>query len=467
LNLRKIFTIFFIVLNLTLILIPNTQGALYETFTEDFTTSNYIASQTDTYHNTTGDFIDLAHVTDKNSTLWDTPFITTDLEINFNFNENDTATNVIDGQNLNNGTFAGNANYTDYDHYLFNRSAYFDGASYINVTDNTDLDSTDANTVAFWVVWEDITNPNEAWMWRKREGYGVRKQGSSINYMEVYGKDHAEGKSYAFQTIQANTPYHLVMTYNNITDSMKFYCNSTLKLDYTPSTSLGEIKDTGWVLTVGSYLTTTFNFNGTADNFRYWSRELNQSEINEEYSPTVLEGNITSKNLLADLGATRIDEATFNCSIITGSTIDVMFSENGLDWYDNNGNLDSWVSLSNGLNVIDLLDLGFTSNIQYKAKLTKGSVFPLTPQLINIMVAYQPSMTDLTLIYMVFILVLGMFLISILGLLKPIICFATIGITLMVVLPQLSNLDNFLISFSVGSLFFQTAFLMLGYVRNR
>ncbi len=87
-----------------------------------------------------------------------------------------------------------------------------------------------------------------------------------------------------------------------------------------------------------------------------------------------LQGSLVSTNLLSGQGAYSID--AFRCTTIirAGSGLDVQFSQDGLVWYDSNGNMNQRNTLSDGSNFIDLSGLGwegyslyyrmdFTSNI--------------------------------------------------------------------------------------------------------
>jgi hypothetical protein len=178
-------------------------------------------------------------------------------------------------------------------------------------------------------------------------------------------------------------------------------------------------------------------------------------------------GNVYSKNFVSGLNTTGISLFYYNSDVpSTNSSLKIQFSEDNSTWYNTEGVLNGFDVLSNGTDTLNLRGLNFKSNLFYFCNYSNIDAF-YTGKLYSVVVTYEESMTDLTLMYMVFFLVFGMLLTSLLGLIKPVICFATIGITLMVVIPIISTLDNFLISFSVGSLFFQVCFLMLGYVKNR
>lgn len=356
------------------------------TFTDNFENEDYILNYSSTLLNATGENIYL-DVTLDNST-YNTPFDDSECKINYTFEENDGAT-VIDSMNLNNGTATGGS-YID---YFFGKAFYFDGnAEYIEVSDASgDLDNHMFQTIEYWVNVVNDSAPSEQWLYRKRDVYGLRLKSEYFNYWVVDGDNGASTMNPYHINIENWKKWHVAQVYNGNLGIMRYYLNGTLLTEDLTSNS-GELSNESYQLFIGAYWDSFYYCNMTIDNFRYYQRALNLDELQENYEPRAENGNVTSKNLLADLNSYQINNLTFNVSLPNTTQIEVMFSENGFDWYDRNGNLNLWSTLSDGVNVLNVTDLGFSSNIQYKAKLIKGDALPTTPKLLSVSLEYETGM---------------------------------------------------------------------------
>ncbi|UCE36728.1 MAG: fibronectin type III domain-containing protein [Thermoplasmata archaeon] len=100
------------------------------------------------------------------------------------------------------------------------------------------------------------------------------------------------------------------------------------------------------------------------------------------------EGELISANMLSGKNAFSID--TFNCtaSIPPGTLVQVQFSQDKLDWYDSARVLDSWDTLTDGFNSIDLSLLGWGgSELFYKMYFFSNTVD--IPSVENVNISYS------------------------------------------------------------------------------
>ncbi len=77
-------------------------------------------------------------------------------------------------------------------------------------------------------------------------------------------------------------------------------------------------------------------------------------------------GNFVSANLLDDLDVSSIDSFDYKVSSLPdGSSLQVQFSPDNVNWYNSSGVLNGWESLSAGENTISLSSLGWSGEIFY------------------------------------------------------------------------------------------------------
>ena len=104
-------------------------------------------------------------------------------------------------------------------------------------------------------------------------------------------------------------------------------------------------------------------------------------------------GSVVSTNLLSGGNAYSIDVFDCTTNIPAGSAMEVRFSQDGLAWYDSNGNLDQWETLDDGFNSVNLSALGWQgSDFYYGMDFTSDTAdVPILQSIVTLYSQYLPS----------------------------------------------------------------------------
>ena len=231
--------------------------------------------------------------------------------------------------NNNNGTLNG-AILTS-DRFGNGNSAYgFGGSDFITVPENNLLDLTDNFSISSW--FNAFSFPENSFggpinlILCKRQnipsdiidgfgGYGVwESNGNHIVSTQSYPNSGAQNYSSANFNIQDSVWYNYVVTYDDITDSLKYYLNGTLIFnEYLPL----EILNNSYDMFIGALGSTpTYFWNGKIDDIGIWNRTLTQQEITDLNNGNICYQTITvTDTLLINMGITGFNPVTYNNTI--------------------------------------------------------------------------------------------------------------------------------------------------------
>jgi len=226
-------------------------------------------------------FDSLANITTKETSAFSPKLVVDynhDVVGNWTFNEGTgTRTNDTSGYN-NNGTITGATwNSTD---VINNKSLYFDGNDYINITTSSSINISNAQSFTGWIKPQSITGTQRIFE-KGASGcdYGVALVGTSLTYYTGQSSC-ATHSSVTAGTVQNDTWIFISGTYLN-NSIMNLYINNVLVGTSSSFTGLEyNSKDN---LFFGSRAGTTNNFTGLMDEFKLYNYSLNSSELTAEY----------------------------------------------------------------------------------------------------------------------------------------------------------------------------------------
>jgi hypothetical protein len=244
----------------------------------------------------------------------------------FNGNANDESGNnnngVLNGPTLTSDRF-GNVN----------RAYSFLGSDFITVPENNLLDLTDNFSISSWFnafsfPGNSFGGPINLILCKRQNipsaiidgfgGYGVwESNGNHIVSTQSYPNSGAQNYPSSNFNIQDSVWYNYVITYDDITDTLKYYLNGTLIFnEYLPL----EILNNSYDMFIGALGSTpTYFWNGKIDDIAIYNRALTQTEITALYQNTIklnlttfLEGSYAdSSSMIAT--ANKINAAIPSC----------------------------------------------------------------------------------------------------------------------------------------------------------
>lgn len=162
----------------------------------------------------------------------------------------------------------------------------FDGVDdYVDCGNGVSLDITDAITVAAWVKWNDLTEPQmilSKVTWDTK-GYWLIKRYGAVNFYIGSGTGHVIAYKSAAELVVGQW-YHIVGIYSPSEGSIKIYINTVKGTD---ASYFGSITTSTNRLTIGSRYDGWAPFNGTIDEVYIYNRALKESEIKALYKRNI------------------------------------------------------------------------------------------------------------------------------------------------------------------------------------
>jgi len=162
--------------------------------------------------------------------------------------------------------------------------------------------------------------------------------------------------------------------------------------DYTAEGDAIDLSTLGWTdpyfFYKASFETTDTDTTPVLDEVRVYYEEGTAPAISYETS-----GTLVSQNILDGVGVDNVIQSFYYnaSSVPAGTSLRAQFSQDNADWYNSSGEADGWDTLVQGINSIDLSDLGW-SGISFYYKIEFSSNGTATPVLDEIRVGYASAL---------------------------------------------------------------------------
>jgi uncharacterized delta-60 repeat protein len=165
----------------------------------------------------------------------------------------------------------------------------FDGGDQVLVGE---YDLLSAISISAWINWDAVTTDDGILSKRTSTevlgNWALRMDGTSatglLEWM-VWTGDAASQKFYSTTAIGTGVWTHVVLTFDETTNTAKFYINGTL--DNTTTTFTNNLEDTAQSIIIGWAGQSSQYFDGRIDEVRIFDYALNQSEVDALASPAV------------------------------------------------------------------------------------------------------------------------------------------------------------------------------------
>ena len=156
-----------------------------------------------------------------------------------------------------------------------------------------DHDLLSAISISAWINW-DVVTTNDGIVSKRTAtevlgNWSLRLDSSGTGLLEwmVCTGDDASQKFYSTSAISTGAWTHLVLTFDETTNTAKFYINGTL--DNTTTTFTNDLEDTAEPIVIGWAGQLSQFFDGRIDDVRIYDYALSQSEVTSLASPAVTE----------------------------------------------------------------------------------------------------------------------------------------------------------------------------------
>ncbi len=235
--------------------------------------------------------------------------------------------------NGNNGTVNG-ATLTS-DRFGNSNSTYsFSGSDFITVPDNNMLDLTNNFSISTWFnafsfPGNSFGGPINLILCKRQNvpsniidgfgGFGVwESNGNHIVSTQSYPNAGTQNYASSSYNIQDSVWYNYVVTYDDNTDTLKYYLNGALIFnEYLPL----EIINNSYEMFIGALGSTpTYFWNGKIDDIGIWNRALTQQEIQQLYTQGQATYNWSTGDTTASISVTPTQTTTYYCTVDNGIT---------------------------------------------------------------------------------------------------------------------------------------------------
>ncbi len=247
-----------------------------------------------------------------------------------------SGTTIIDNSsNSNNGTMTNMDGSSDWvSNALFgqNYALDFDGSNdYIIVSDDNSLDNDNYITISMWINAETITNKDclisKRSSTEQSGNYALRFNSSNQLKWYVWGGDADNGSTNSASAISTNVWTHVAVTFDNSTNTTKFYINGSL--DNTSTSITKDLVANSSDLHIGWDGQNSRYFDGKVDEVRIWSDIRTQTEIQDNLYKELIgnENNLVAYYNFNDGRGVSLLDLTSNNNMGTMTNMDV-----GSDW---------------------------------------------------------------------------------------------------------------------------------------
>ena len=247
-----------------------------------------------------------------------------------------SGTTITDNSsNSNNGTMTNMDGSSDWvSNALFgqNYALDFDGSNdYIIVSDDNSLDNDNYITISMWINAETITNKDclisKDHSTEQSGNYALRFNSSNQLKWYVWGGDADNGSTNSASAISTNVWTHVAVTFDNSTNTTKFYINGSL--DNTSTSITKDLVANSSDLHIGWDGQNSRYFDGKVDEVRIWSDIRTQTEIQDNLYKELMgnENNLIAYYNFNDGRGVSLLDLTSNNNMGTMTNMDV-----GSDW---------------------------------------------------------------------------------------------------------------------------------------
>ena len=239
----------------------------------------------------------------------------------YSMNDGSGTTVTDNSSNSNNGTMANMDGSSDWvSNTLFGQdyALDFDGSNdYIIISDDNSLDNDNYITISMWINAGSITNKDclisKRSSTEQSGNYALRFNSSNQLKWYIWGGDADNGSTSSTSAISTNVWTHVAVSFNNSTNTTKFYINGSL--DNTSTTISKDLDANSSDLHLGWDGQNSRYFDGKVDEVRIWSDIRTQTEIQDNLY-TELIGNesnlVVYYNFNGGRGVSLVDLTTNN-----------------------------------------------------------------------------------------------------------------------------------------------------------
>jgi len=272
---------------------------------------------------------------------------------------------------------------------VFNKALLFDGND--DYLTRSNIEILDNFTIEVWVEFNNLSG-EQRFIFNDFLGneYGLFKYGTAdVLAMGVTLETSGWTPVIGSTTLETGKRYYFVGTYSSA-EGLKIYINGSFEKDHSANEHLKSAGSNPLYIGCGDFWGRDYFVNGMIDEMRIWSRALNTTEISENSKIYRSQGVLYSKNLLSGLNVTEIYEFTYNCSIPSGASLKIQFSQDNSTWFSPTG-VNEVVVMQNGTHTINLKTLGWKGGFFYYRVFFTRSDSDKTPKLYSISLTYSTS----------------------------------------------------------------------------